>query len=93
MKTNFFKRFMMPLAVMFLGIAGAFVTMSMSSTESLSQMKGYKYVSPANPCDFVENCTTVFGDLCTASDDTTILWSKYQETDALCPRRLNKIPN
>lgn len=64
MKTNFFKRFMMPLAVMFLGIAGAFVTMSMSSTESLSQMKGYKYVSPANPCDFVENCTTVFGDLC-----------------------------
>jgi len=94
MKIQILKRIMMPLAVIFLGIAGAFVTMSMSSTEVLSQMKGYQYVSPANPCDFVENCTTEWnGNLCTASDDTTVLWSKYQENDIHCPRRLYKISN
>jgi len=81
------------LAVIFLGIAGAFLTMSMSSTEVLTQVKGYQYISPANPCDFVENCSTIGNDLCTASDDTTVLWSKFQETDTHCPRRLYKIPN
>ena len=93
MKTQILKRIMMPLVVIFLGIAGAFVTMSMSSTETLSQVKGYQYISPANPCDFVENCTTSGSDLCTASDDTTVLWSKFQETDTHCPRRLYKISN
>lgn len=93
MKTNFFKRFVMPLAIMIFGIAGAFVTTAMSSTEALTEMRGYKYVSPANPCDFVENCTTIGNDLCTASDDTTVLWSKFRESDIHCPRRLYKIPN
>ncbi|MFA5296956.1 MAG: hypothetical protein WC389_01970 [Lutibacter sp.] len=83
----------MPLAVMAIGIAGAFVTMSMSSTEMLTQVKGYKYVSPSNPCNLEGNCTTVIGDLCTASDNTTVLWSKFQESDIQCPRRLYKISN
>lgn len=41
MRTIFLKKMMMPLAVMVLGVGGAFTTTSMSSTEALSHVTGY----------------------------------------------------
>lgn len=68
MKTTFFKRLMMPLAVMVLGIAGAFVTTSMSSTKTLANVQGYRFVSQAEPCQEDAMCSTVFStNICTSS--------------------------
>ena len=68
MKTTFFKRLMMPLAVMIVGIAGAFVTTSMSSTKPLAPVQGYRFVSQAEPCKADTECSDVFRPtICTSS--------------------------
>lgn len=92
MKTNFFKRFMMPLAVMILGIAGAFVTTAMSSTETLANVQGYRFVSLADPCHAEQMCTTVVQPtICTSGSQR--LWGKDNPSINECDVPLYKIPN
>lgn len=67
MKTTFFKRLMMPLAVMIVGISGAFVTTSMSSTKTLTNVQGYRFVSQAQPCEADVECNNISGAICTSS--------------------------
>jgi len=92
MKTQILKRIMMPLAVIFLGIAGAFVTMSMSSTESLSTVQGYRFVSQADPCHAEQMCTTdVTSTICTSGSSR--LWGKVNPSINVCNIPLYKLPN
>ena len=92
MKTNFFKRLMMPLAVMVLGIATAFTTTSMSSTKALANVQGYRFVSQADPCHIDVMCSNIFSaTVCTSGANQ--LWGKQTPTSATCPLTLYKIPN
>jgi hypothetical protein len=92
MKTNFFKRLMMPLAVMVLGIAGAFVTTAMSSTKTLTNVQGYRFVSQADPCHADSMCTTNFNaNICTSSGGTQL--KGKASPNAPCDVPLYKIPN
>ncbi|UMB54204.1 hypothetical protein MKD41_01695 [Lutibacter sp. A64] len=82
----------MPLAVVFLGIAGAFVTMSMGSTESLSTTQGYRFVSQADPCHAEQMCTTVYQPtICTSGSSR--LWGKVNPSVNVCNVPLYKINN
>ena len=92
MKTNFFKKLMMPLAVMVLGVAGAFTTTSMSSTKSLANVQGYRFVSQADPCHLDVMCSNVFSaTVCTSGSNQ--LWGKTNPNAATCQIPLYKIPN
>lgn len=92
MKTNFFKRFMMPLAVMIFGIAGAFVTTAMSSTKTLTDMPGYRFVSQQDPCHEEQMCTTVVRPtICTSGGQQ--LKGKFNPNVNVCDIPLYKIPN
>lgn len=92
MKTNFFKKIMMPFAVIVFGIAGAFVTTSMSSTKSLSTVQGYRYVSQADPCHAQQMCSTIFSaTICTSGSQQ--LWGKVNPGVNVCDVPLYKIPN
>jgi hypothetical protein len=91
MKTNFFRRLMMPLAVMVLGVAGAFVTTAMSSTKTLANVQGYRFVSQADPCHADAMCSNVFNaNICTSSG--TQLKGKVS-SNAPCDVTLYKIQN
>jgi hypothetical protein len=92
MKTNFLKRFMMPLAVMIFGIAGAFVTTAMSSTEALVEMRGYRFVSQQDPCHAEQMCTTVVQPTICSSGGQQ-LWGKDNPSINECEVLLYKIPN
>ncbi|MFV8351739.1 hypothetical protein [Flavobacterium sp. XS2P14] len=92
MKTNFFKRLMMPLAVMVVGIAGAFLTTSMSSTKALTNVQGYRNVSQQNPCHIDAMCSNVFSTtLCTSSGGAQL--KGKVSPNAPCDVTLYKIPN
>ena len=92
MKTNFFKKLMMPLAVMILGIAGAFVTSAMSSTATLSTVQGYRFVSQADPCHAEQMCSPIFSStICTSGSQQ--LWGKVNPSVSVCDVPLYKIPN
>lgn len=82
----------MPLAVMILGIAGAFVTTAMSSTETLANVPGYRFVSQLDPCHEEQMCTTeVKETICTSG--TKRLWGKDDPNVNVCDVPLYKIPN
>lgn len=91
MKTTFFKKLMMPLAVAVLGIAGAFTTMSMASDdEVLVDMVGYRFVSAQNPCEITnKTCTTNAGPTCKYLVTQT-LWGKEDAQDLDCPIELHE---
>jgi hypothetical protein len=92
MKTNFLKRLMMPLAVMVLGIAGAFMTTSMSSTKSLTNVQGYRFVSQKEPCRIDAMCSNVFStNICTSSGGAQL--KGKVSANAPCDVTLYKIPN
>lgn len=85
----FKKRLFMPLAVMVLGILGAFTTTSMSSDEVLSQVTGYRFLSTEEPCHAEIMCQTEFSpDACTSGGN--LLWDKVSEK--VCNIPLYKIP-
>ena len=87
MKANFFKKLMMPLAVMVLGIATAFTTTSMSSTKALSLVQGYKFISQADPCHIDTMCSNVVTpNICTSG--TTQLWGKLSPNAPTCDVKL-----
>lgn len=92
MKTIFFKRLMMPLAVMVLGIAGAFTTTSMSSTKALTNVTGYRFVSQMRPCVADIQCQLEYnGVICTSGSNT--LWHKPNPNVDICDVPLYKILN
>lgn len=92
MKTNFLKKLVMPLAVIVLGIAGAFVTTSMSSTKSLSTVQGYRFVSQADPCHAELMCSNIVTPtICTSGGQQ--LWGKVNPSVNVCNVPLYKIPN
>jgi hypothetical protein len=92
MKTTFFKRLMMPLAVMIVGIAGAFVTTSMSSTKTLANVQGYRFVSQADPCHVDAMCSSASSaNICTSSGGTQL--KGKVSPNAPCDVTLFKIPN
>jgi hypothetical protein len=92
MKTSFFKRLMMPLAVMVLGIATAFTTTSMSSTKALANVQGYRFVSQADPCHVDIMCSNVFSaTICTSGSNQ--IWGKVTPNAPTCALTLYKIPN
>jgi hypothetical protein len=90
MKTNFFKRLMMPLAVIVLGSAAAFTTTSMSSTKPLAIVQGYRFVSQADPCHLDIMCSNVTSaTICTSGSDQ--IWGKTSPNAVTCPLTLYKI--
>ncbi|MGV8946488.1 MAG: DUF6520 family protein [Lutibacter sp.] len=92
MKTNFLKRFMMPLVIMIFGIAGAFVTTAMSSTKTMTEVPGYRFVSMAQPCHEEQLCTTVVtNNICTAGGQN--LWGKEDPYVNVCNVPLFRITN
>jgi hypothetical protein len=92
MKRNFLKRIMMPAAVVVLGVGGAFVTTSMSSTKGIANVQGYKFVSQAEPCRAEIMCSNVFNaTICTSGSSQ--LYGKATPNAANCDLPLYKIPN
>lgn len=91
MKRNFLKGIMMPAAVVVLGVGGAFVTTSMSSTKALANVQGYRYVSQADPCHAQQQCSTVFNaNICTSGGSQ--LYGKANPNVNVCDVPLYKIP-
>lgn len=69
MKTTFLKK-VMPLAVIAMGISGAFLTTSMQS-DSISAAPITGYVSgPEGPCSVPVDCSDVFNQVCRANVTT-----------------------
>lgn len=60
------------MAVIILGSLGAFGTMSMGSNpDTLADQRGYRFVSPLQPCVEDIMCSTIVNDICkTASLQT-----------------------
>lgn len=82
----------MPLSIMIFGIAGAFLTTAMNSTETLANVQGYRFVSQADPCHAEEMCSAIVtDDICTYG--TQKLWGKEDQTVNVCRVPLYKIPN
>ncbi|MGV9004422.1 DUF6520 family protein [Flavobacterium sp.] len=86
------KRLMMPLAIMVLAIATAFFTTSMSSTEALATVQGYKFVSQADPCHVDNMCSDIISPLVCTSGSSQ-LWGKTNPNGLTCPIKLYRIPN
>ena len=80
---------MMPLAVMILGIAGAFTTTSMASADDAVLTQGYYFVSALDRCHIGPTCLNNGGPVCKMSDEITQLWGKTEGTPD-CPVILYK---
>ena len=89
MKTNV-KKLMMPLAVIILGSAGAFATMSMGTVKAApGDQRGYLFVNTLNPCVQDIMCSNIVNDICKTPSLQT-LKGKINESDASCPQTLYK---
>jgi hypothetical protein len=92
MKTIFFKKMVLPVAVIMLGIAGAVSTQAMnSSSKVLVNQQGYRFVSAQDPCHAEIMCTTTVGPICKLGSIT--LWGKVTPTALDCNVPLYKIQN
>lgn len=87
MRTKFLN-FVMPMAVVALGLAGAASTNALNeSTEKLIPEMGYKHVSGVNPCEESVECSNSGSFDCTAPDGAQ-LYSKPFST-CLTPLKRN----
>lgn len=82
---------MMPMAIVLLGIGGAFVTTSAADAPAVVNQQGYRIVAGANPCETDLMCRTEFGDVCKSGSIT--LWGKVHPSAGTCDVPLYKIPN
>ena len=90
MKKTFLRSLMAPMAVIILGSLGAFGTMSMGSNPNApGDQRGYRYVSPLEPCVQDIMCSTIVFDVCKTPTLQT-LWGKNAEPDNHCPKTLYK---
>ena len=72
MKTKFVN-FVMPMAVVALGLAGALSTNAMNeSGKDVPPVMGYKHVSVAIPCQAVQQCSNSGNFDCTAPDGSQL---------------------
>jgi len=90
MKTNFFKRFMMPLAVMIFGFGLAFTTTSMKDAKVLLDKTAYRFISTEDPCHATKTCRIEVNPICKVG--SIQLWGKVNETDMQCPVTLYERP-
>lgn len=78
------------MAVIILGSLGAFGTMSMGSNpDAAGDQRGFRYVSPLEPCVQDIMCSTIVDDICKTANSET-LWGKNVDTDQDCPKTLYK---
>ncbi|HSD06398.1 DUF6520 family protein [Flavobacterium sp.] len=92
MKAIFLKRMIMPLAVIVLGIVGAFTTTAMSSDKALTNVQGYRFISQADPCHADAQCSNVSSaNICTSSGGSQL--KGKAAPNAPCDVPLYKIPN
>lgn len=89
MFTNF-KKAIMPLVVMVLGVVGALTTMSMGAKPTMTQ-QGYYFVSNLDRCHQGIECSTEVGDICKWGLKTQV--GKLNPRDADCPVTLYKTAN
>lgn len=66
MKTNFFKN-MVPVAVIALGISGAFLTTSMQSASNAAAPRLGYVLDEDDDCDIAVNCNTNPNPICQSS--------------------------
>lgn len=87
MKTKIFK-FVVPVAFVALGLVGAFSSNAMEkSTAGLAGETGYKkVVGGTPPCQPVEWCDNIEGQLCKSSIDNSQLYRHI--SDNQCPTML-----
>lgn len=68
MKRNFLN-FVMPMAVVALGLAGALSTNAMNeSGKKVAPVMGWKHVTGPNPCEAVQECSNSGNFDCTAPE-------------------------
>lgn len=85
MKTNFLN-FVMPIAAIAVGLAGALSTNAMEkSNGKLAPQWGYKHVSLAIPCEQVQMCSNSGAFVCKSDIDGANLYAK---PGATCPNLL-----
>lgn len=86
---------MIPVATAILGIAGAFSTTSMGSSETRVATMGHRYISPTVPCDRVKECQTEnTGIACRVIDsdpNSAQLTAKTSPNDKFCPIPLYRL--
>ncbi len=75
---------MMPLAVVVLGVAGAFATMSMGSSKTVLDQQGYRFVSSTDQCHIAKMCATTGGTICKYSPTVTAWGKADEELDHPC---------
>jgi hypothetical protein len=92
MKNNFFKKWMMPLGIAILGIAGAFTTMSMGSNAALADQQGYRFVSSTDQCHIAKMCATNGSVTCKYSLNVTAWGKENEELDQPCTIQLYEKP-
>ena len=89
MNTNFLRKVGMPVAVAIFGIAGAFVTTSMSSSKVVIPWQGHQFISLQEPCRSIRSCVTQnTGMLCrvnSAVPTSPQLKGKVNPQDDQCP--------
>jgi hypothetical protein len=85
MKTKFLN-FVVPMAVVAVGLAGALSTNAMAKSNGrLAPVWGYKHVSAAIPCEKVQMCSNSGNFVCTSDIDGANLYAK---PGATCPNLL-----
>jgi|SRR5690606_18700255 len=94
MKTNF-KQALMPLAVVVLGVVGAFATNAKKQNEKLAaKMTGYYYdhTRPVGQkCVAIEvDCNPFSGEICTNQNPSNLIqyWGSPTEVDLQCSYEL-----
>lgn len=89
MKTKFVN-FVMPMAVVALGLAGAFSTSAMNGSEKgVAPVMGYRHVISSTPCEPVQECSNSGNFNCTASDDGAQLYSLSGSSNCSTPLQRN----
>jgi hypothetical protein len=82
MKTNYFKKIMVPALVAVFGISCAFTTTSAAGSKALIDKMGYRFVSAADPCHATKICSTSLGQICKYGNIQ--LWGRLDENDHQC---------
>lgn len=73
----------MPFAVMVLGVAGAFTTMSMGKAKTSMPVQGYYFLSDQDRCHEGIECSDVDGDICKWGSITQVGKESEESTDCV----------
>lgn len=90
MKTNF-KQALMPLAVVVLGVVGAFATNAKKQNQQVKTIEtGYVTTNPSQPCNLAIECSNINGPVCTIMLDGVQhqAFGKLNPADVSCAKVL-----